>query len=365
MNITFAKEVTLPIELQLMVRSLGLRKQHHKNMLYETIDQSDIDWDFFLKLVVTRHRLTGPVYKNLVDFGQDLIPHSVLTSLKKQYRYNSFQMMKKVAELVKLTTLFTQEGIRALPFKGPVLGAQLFPEDLAMRQSTDLDIVVPLDQLTSTEKVLVNAGYQAVEKNTSFLRKQHNTVIRKGIHTGYFNPESKIKIELHWNFFSNGLCSIGFDEVWKNRETIQVGGRDLPSCTLDDITLLLFIHGAKHCWRRLFWLNDILVILEKYTAGDWQKLMKRSEKLGITRLVLSTIFLLHLLFHFEVPDQLHALAKRDTLIPLLIQMSLFHVIQSDDAFLVKRFSFFKPRLWVSNFFLVPDNRYKFHYITRS
>jgi len=106
--------------------------------MIDLLSSSDIDWNYFLKLAVERHRLTGSVYKNLKIHATGLVPDSVCEYLKQQCQKNAYQMMHKAAELVRLTTLFTEAGIRVLPYKGPVLAIQLFG-DLSMRRSGDLD----------------------------------------------------------------------------------------------------------------------------------------------------------------------------------------------------------------------------------
>jgi len=69
----------------------------------------------FLKLVVDRHRVIGPVYKNLIQFAKTLVPEPVLIQLKKRHRQNTLQMMAKTAELVKLMGRFKNDKIKALP----------------------------------------------------------------------------------------------------------------------------------------------------------------------------------------------------------------------------------------------------------
>ena len=59
----------LPVELRLLLASLHITNESQKRKMIGLLSSSDIDWNYFLKLVVERHRLTGSVYKNLWKYS--------------------------------------------------------------------------------------------------------------------------------------------------------------------------------------------------------------------------------------------------------------------------------------------------------
>jgi len=63
------------------------------------------------------------------------------------------------AELGELLRLFEESGIRALPFKGPVLALDLFG-DLALREFVDLDILVPAGEILRATDLIEARGYE-------------------------------------------------------------------------------------------------------------------------------------------------------------------------------------------------------------
>ena len=344
-------------ELELLIYSLNVANGKQRKRLENFLAHADIDWNDFIKLVVERHRVTGPVYKNLIHYVQALTPESVSDHLKRQYLQNSFKMLAMTTELVKIIDMFDKHGIRALPFKGPVLGMQIFG-DCCMRRSGDLDIVVSQESVPHAEMLLMNAGYKKIKPQNQFSRKQYNAFIKKSLHSNFFNPDTQVSVELHWNFFLDNICAVDFDGVWQNRQMIKIGQSKLPSCALDDMVILLLIHGGKHCWRRLFWLNDIFLILNNYTSNDFQRLMDRVEALGIKRLALSAMILLVILFDFNLPETIRKMAQKDKRIPFLVRTSLFHIMESDELNQRISFPFFKIKLMLANFFLVSTSRYK-------
>ncbi len=344
-------------ELRLLLYALNATDEKQQKRLENFLAHTDIDWNDFIKLVVDRHRVTGPVYKNLIHYGKTLIPESVSGHLKRQYQQSAFKMLAMTTELVKITGIFDKHGIRALPFKGPVLGMQLLG-DCCMRRSGDLDIVVPQESVPHAEELLMNSGYKKIKPQNQFSRKQYKSFIKKSVHSNFFNPDTQISVELHWKFFSDYICSVNFDSVWQNRQMIKIGQSQLPSCALDDTVILLLIHGGKHSWRRLFWVNDIFLILNTYTSNDFKRLMDRVEALGIKRLTSSAMILLETLFDFDLPESIHKMDRKDKIIPFLVQTSLFHITESDELNQKISFPFFKIKHMLSNFFLVSNSRYK-------
>jgi len=114
------------VELRLLVASLHITNESQKRKMIELLSASDIDWNYFLKLVVERHRLVGSVYKNLMTHATGLVPDSVCESLKQQCQKNAYLMMHKAAELVRLTTLLTEAGYplkAGQPLKSSVLAS--------------------------------------------------------------------------------------------------------------------------------------------------------------------------------------------------------------------------------------------------
>lgn len=344
-------------ELRLLLHALNVTNEKQEKRLESFLAHTDIDWNDFIKLVVDRHRVTGPVYKNLMHYVKAFIPESVSDKLKKRYHQSAFKMLAMTTELVKITGIFDKHGIRALPFKGPVLGMQLFG-DCCMRRSGDLDIVVPQESVPHAEKLLMNSGYQKIKPQNQFSRKQYESFIKKSLHFNFFNPDTQIAVELHWKFFPDYICSVDFDGVWQNRQMIKIGQNQLPSCALDDTVILLLIHGGKHCWRQLFWLNDIFLILNNYTSHDFKRLMNRIEALDIQRIAFSAMILLETLFDVDLPESIHSMDRKDKRISFLVQTSLFHITESDELNQMLNFPFFKIKYLLSNFFLVSNSRYK-------
>lgn len=351
----------IPAELQLITLALNVTKNQQQK-LKKFLSENKIDWDLFIKSVVVQHRVTGPVYRSFAQYANASVPDFVLSYLQKQHKKNGYGMLTKTAELLKLADLFKTNKIRALPFKGPVLGVQLY-DDFCMRLSSDLDIITAPEDFSRAENILLNSGYKKIQPPHELSKKQYKAFFRQSAHFIFLNPKRNVQVELHRIFFLERMVSLNFDEIWQNRKMVKIGEKHVPSCPLEEILIPLLIHGAKHSWKRLFWLNDILLIVKNYTEHDWKKLIEKIEDLGITRPALSSLVLLNALFNVTLPDKIHAMIKHDKKIIFLAQMSLMNIIRTDEVHPGTNSTFLDYRLLFANLFLVSNMRYKINFIS--
>jgi hypothetical protein len=210
----------------------------------------------------------------------------------------------------------------------------------------------------------VKSGYERVAPRYELSKKQLDAFIKENAHFGFFNPDTQINVELHWKFFPGHTHSFDFDYLWQNRQIIKTGESLVPVCSADDTIMLLLIHGAKHSWRRLLWLNDIFLILGNYTDRDWKRLIDRIERLDIERLSVSAIMLLHDLFGLTLPDDINKMAGRDKKTAFLVRVSKTLIEESDESHLAAIFSS-RLKFILCNFFMVPGIRYEVTFALRT
>jgi hypothetical protein len=281
--------------------------------VWEQIDdlcRKAIDWDAFIRLV-DRHRAPAPVYRTLNTFREKNIPETTLIRLKERFHRNTQQVLAKTAELVRIVKRFEQNNIPVLPLKGPVLALQVY-DDLGSRHVGDLDIMVPPDRVKEAENLLVQQGYKRTHPDFHLTQKQYAVYVRNNHHFGYFCKDRRIRVELHWRFGSNRyLFPLRFDDLWRNRQTVRLGGADMASLSLEHTILFLCTHGAVHAWFRLFWLNDIARIMIKNDSMDWNMLMQDAIRLGIGRMVAEGTILANQLLGSPLPEPVSAFAKKD------------------------------------------------------
>src|SRR4029077_9771584 len=74
--------------------------------------------------------------------------------LNQEFLRNSCRNLALTAELFRALEALNGHGVRATPYKGPVLAAQAYG-DAALRQFSDLDIIVPQRQIVAGHGALL------------------------------------------------------------------------------------------------------------------------------------------------------------------------------------------------------------------
>ncbi|WP_106496647.1 nucleotidyltransferase domain-containing protein [Lentibacillus sp. Marseille-P4043] len=264
----------IPRELKLIVELL---KEGNETYVQEHQEKlcKDIDWDLFIKQV--KHHRVYPLLDSKVRLlDERFVPVHVRKFLSNQYKRNTFQMLNLAAEMECVSKLF-EEQIRLLFLKGPILAQNLYG-DISQRTSSDLDILIPINQLQLADKLLKGIGYEKDDYIQTVLydwKWRHH-------HVTYFNPQKNIKLEIHWRLHPGPCKEPKFDELWKRRNSCALTTTPVYLLGTEDLFLFLVSHGARHGWSRLRWLLDINQLIKRDI--DWKKaytLLKKNHQLHV------------------------------------------------------------------------------------
>ncbi|MEK3833437.1 nucleotidyltransferase domain-containing protein [Paenibacillus sp. FSL R7-0128] len=229
---------------------------------------TEVNWDLFVELN-RQHRVYPYLYSRLSKMEEQVIPSDVLEQLKWQYRRNTVQMLQLSGEMSNIAGQLAELNIRCLFLKGPVLGQELYG-DLSQRTSRDLDFLVPMEQLEDAETLLIRLGYEKEDKFESLLgdwkwREHHSTFV---------HPVSNVNLELHWRLGPGPAKEPAFDELWRHSRTSSTFGQNVRYLGPEDLFMFLAVHGARHAWSRLRWLQDIKMLLMGQPPPDSAKLVR-------------------------------------------------------------------------------------------
>lgn len=272
----------------------------------DTIDRewfTDINWDSFLELVM-HHRVYPAIYLKVVGTDERLIPSYVVQTLYRYFKYNTFQMLHLSGEMEQVSKLFTENGIRTLFLKGPVLAADLYG-DISLRTSSDLDVLVPLNDLGRVEELLLKLGYV----KDDYIQTVLNDWKWRHHHITYFHPQKKIKLEIHWRLNPGPAKEPHFDELWKRKRRGSLTSYPVYFLGREDLFLFLVSHGARHGWSRLRWLVDIhQIVNQKFDVEKMNSLMRKYQ---FSCLVGQSLILISQLLGTSIPEALKRLTVKN------------------------------------------------------
>src|SRR4051794_33619704 len=171
----------------------------------------------------------------------------------------------QVRLLTRVCGALDAAGGRALPYKGPVLSLQLYG-DVALRTSTDLDLVVPRAAYDTARAVL---GSLRLAPRGGHSVRQERTLFRWLGHAS-FGTGSDEFVELHWRFAPLQFpFALRPERALARASAIRIAGQSLPVMAPDALVVTLAMHGGRHLYERLEWLAGVSrLLLARPEAAD-------------------------------------------------------------------------------------------------
>ncbi|MES5263862.1 nucleotidyltransferase domain-containing protein [Priestia megaterium] len=314
MNTKFELDLTfIPKELKVL---LELIQDKNDEYIQENKDEwfIDIDWDYFLKLAM-HHRIYPLVYLKLKEVGSDLIPSQVLQTLQAHYQKNTFQMLHLSGEMERISELFTKNQVCSLFLKGPVVAYDLY-DDISLRTSKDLDILIQKSDLENAEELLLKQGYTNTKETTT-----QNDKKGRNYHISYFHPYKKIEIELHWRLHPYPINQPTFEELWERKRNSNFTSYPVLFLGKEDLLLYLSVHGARHGWFRLRWLKDIDQMLKQ--QFNYKKVNSLQKKYQYSHMIGQTLMLVNYLLNTKAHKEIKLLSRRRS--KKLAQLALLYI----------------------------------------
>jgi hypothetical protein len=302
------------LELLLLCTRRQMGADTSKRIL--AIASGEPDWNALLA-AASEHTLTSLVCKNLQDCAPAALPTPWRERLARSYFECSCRNLALTAELFRVLAALESCGVSATPYKGPVLAAQAYG-DVALREFSDLDIIVPQRQIVAAHEALLDLGFcpeiAAIEPSQSPRRTPGQYAYRKGAGT---------LVELHTErtlrYFP---APLDLQALCTRRQPITLAGRRVLTFSAEDTLLLLSVHGSKHLWDRLSWIADIAALTARSRPDwrpDWALVLERARSWRVQRMLLLGVGLAARLLEAAPPDEVTYCLQRDSVTRRMIE----------------------------------------------
>jgi hypothetical protein len=255
------------------------------------------EWDRLLASL-GQHRLLPLAFSRLTE-GHIAIPPEMFKQLKNAYQQNVFHCTSNALELIAILRAFELEQIRAMPFKGIVLGATLYG-DLPKRSAGDIDVLIDLDNLLRATAILLKMGYDLKTP----VREDGLPAWSDNYEYHFERRVDGMVVELRWRLELTQpryRHNIGLQWAWARHKTARLAGEDVPSMDPETTLLVLCMHGSKHIWSRLVWVCDLAYLLARFSSLDWQYITDEARHSGLSRALSLGVLLAHRVCRAEVP----------------------------------------------------------------
>lgn len=288
------------------------------------------------------------------------------------------------SELIKVLKILEENNIEAISFKGPVL-SQLAYGDVVSRQYCDLDILVKEENLIDLARVLSSLDYE-ISIKSEFLENQK--LIEIGSDFSIFS-KNNIHFEVHWNLFRKLINNdLNKYKIWNDKKKISLNNANINTLEINNYLLYLCIHGSKHLWERIEWVNDIQRLISNYEI-DWEYVLNQSKILKNKRFFLLGILISQSFYSNTIPSFINDEIRKDFVLDkvqnkiisfydlkcffqegnikdIMKKFLLLAQLQDNSYETIKYFisSIFKPTHYDIYFINLPKNLSYLYYITR-
>jgi hypothetical protein len=257
-----------------------------------------VDWDEVIR-IATLHSVLPLVSWNLREKFASLIPRNVLERLEDLFCQNACKNLHFMSELVFVISLLNKNGIEAIPYKGPTL-ALLAYGNIAFRQFCDLDILVRKEHVRAVKDLLLERGFNAVLPLSSAQESQY--IATQCEYAFLKETAYRIYLEVHWDLVQKHIRHRTDNEYWSRLKSEKYGDAELSSLQAEDLLIILCLHGTKHAWSKLGWINDIDRIISS-SSINWDEIKERAKRQGLWKSLLVGLLLAGRFFDSKVPDR--------------------------------------------------------------
>jgi hypothetical protein len=269
--------------------------------------ERELDWQFLIQTAVA-HRVTPLLFTTLSTTCPEAVPELMLRELRDRFLTNAQRDLLLVQELPRVLAACEARGIRAIPFKGPLLAASVYGS-LALRRFYDLDILVQSRDVRQASDALRSLMYQ---------QEGHRA---PGWEYHFVEEGGRWLVDLHERVASRYFPTPAtFDELWTRRRPVVIDGNPVLTFGPEDLLLVLSVQLAKDCrsWKqRLMQICDAAELIRTWPDLDWEFMLQRARVIGGLRILLLELRLANELLDAALPERVHRLVYDDRVVRTL------------------------------------------------
>lgn len=190
-----------------------------------------------------------------------------------------------------------EAGIEVIPLKGIDLARRVY-DAIALREMSDIDILVRRGDLRSMDDILVDQGFQP-------LQAFGGPLLEEGHHLRYRHADAGAMIEVHWNLMDpTDTITVDIDALWERALTVDGSAGMRRELSPEDLFLYLAVHLANHTFSLgLRGLYDMAAVMHVFGDRiDWSQLLKTAFRWNATRALQVNLRLLEELLHVPLPE---------------------------------------------------------------
>jgi Uncharacterised nucleotidyltransferase len=282
----------MPSDMQAKARALSSRRLEWNRLFSEA----------------TEHSLAPLVDRWLGVSTQSFLPPSQIERWKQSIRAKAVSCLSLTAGLLGVLREFNLQGIRAIPYKGPVLAVQAYG-DAALRSFDDVDIILRQRDMRRAHEAMRSLGY--VQTFPLGLEPGGRGMLIPGEYK-YYSEARDVIVELHTErTLRHFPIAPDLDKYFERTGSIALSGHQVCTFSPEDALVVLSIHGAKDFWGRLLWIADIAELVQSQPQLNWERVAACAESLRARRMLHLALILAVKLLGLSLPPEITAAVEKD------------------------------------------------------
>ena len=272
------------------------------------------DWGYIAALA-ERHKAIPVLYANLGKPGvAEQVPADIRENLRAKYLRIAADNLRIEQRLIEIITLLEEQGVSAVPFKGAVL-AQCLYGDPALRQYSDMDILVPSGKVARALEIIQSAGYHPKRLHLSGDQLKRFTGFTKSV--DFLDDRGQVKLDLHWRLTMHTRCVYDYEFCRERLTTVSLDRRKVVCLSPEDMVVFLCVHGTSHNWANADTVLSVAGYIDRYPDLDWTLVEDLADRLDCRRMVRLGLFLARDLFDANLPRKVIREIENDQAVNVL------------------------------------------------
>ena len=269
----------------------------------------------YITALAERHKAIPVLYANLGKPGvAEQVPVDIRENLRAKYLRIAADNLRIEQRLIEIITLLEEQGVSAVPFKGAVL-AQCLYGDPALRQYSDMDILVPSGKVARAFEIMQSAGYHSKCLHLSGDQLKRFTGFTKSF--DLMDDRGQVKLDLHWRLTMHTRRVYDYEFCRERLTTVSLDRRKVVCLSPEDMVVFLCVHGTSHNWANADTVMSVAEYIGQYPDLDWALIMKLADKLDCRRMVRLGLFLARDLFEVDLPRKVIRQMEKDDVVARL------------------------------------------------
>jgi Uncharacterised nucleotidyltransferase len=277
-----------------------------------TLATADLNSVRLLKLA-RRHGLAPLLHWHVNKICGSSVPAGAFSVLRDDFQKSAALSLLLVGELIRLLKVLQDNGIEAVPYKGPAMALRLYGH-AALRQFCDLDILVRESDVWKASRLIESRGFRPEFRISP---QQRARVVRNDYVRLFHRDAGRTLVELHWGIAPRSFA-VRFDAdiVWQRLEPMSLMGAAVFMPCAEELLLMLCVHGSRHGWDRLEGVASINALLRREPDLDWERVWCRAGEMHCRRMLVFGLLLAHRIFATPLPPQTAAMGRSRRLLAM-------------------------------------------------